>query len=71
MTGRSEIVTGDEPGSCKVLTGTPYAGLDQIKENCNTETSEDMKSRATVNSGNNSNARLTGCLLYTSPSPRD
>ncbi len=60
MTGRSEIVTGDEPGSCKVLTGTPYAGLDQINENCNTETSEDMKSRATVNSGNNSNARLTG-----------
>ena len=32
MTGRSEIVTGDEPGSCKVLTGTPYAGLDQINE---------------------------------------
>ena len=60
MTGRSKIVTGDEPGSCKVLTGTPYAGLDQINENCNTETSEDMKSRATVNSGNNSNARLTG-----------
>ncbi|MDA9701542.1 CsoS2 family carboxysome shell protein, partial [Prochlorococcus sp. AH-736-L23] len=60
MTGRSEIVTGDEPGSCKVLTGTPYAGLDQINENCSTEISEDMKSRATVNSGNNSNARLTG-----------
>ena len=81
MTGRSKTVTGDEPGSCKVLTGTPYAGLDQINENCNNETSEDMKSRATVNSGNNSNARLTGqqpgiggamtCLLYTSPSPRD
>ncbi len=60
MTGRSKTVTGDEPGSCKVLTGTPYAGLDQINENCSTETSEDVKSRATVNSGNNSNARLTG-----------
>ena len=60
MTGRSKTVTGDEPGSCKVLTGTPYAGLDQINENCSTETSEDMKFRATVNSGNNSNARLTG-----------
>ncbi len=60
MTGRSEIVTGDEPGSCKVLTGTPYAGLDQMNENCSTEISEDMKSRSTVNSGNNSNARLTG-----------
>ena len=60
LTGRSKIVTGDEPGSCKVLTGTPYAGLDQINENCNSEIAEDMKSRATVNSGNNSNARLTG-----------
>ena len=60
MTGRSKIVTGDEPGSCKVLTGTPYAGLDQINENCNAEIAEDMKSRATINSGNNSNARLTG-----------
>ncbi|ABM69894.1 carboxysome assembly protein CsoS2 [Prochlorococcus marinus] len=60
MTGRSKIVTGDEPGSCKVLTGTPYAGLDQINDNCSTEISEDMKSRSTVNSGNNSNARLTG-----------
>ena len=60
MTGRSKIVTGDEPGSCQVLTGTPYAGLDQINENCSTEISEEIKSRATVNSGNNSNARLTG-----------
>ena len=60
MTGRSKIVTGDEPGSCKVLTGTPYAGLDQINDNCNAEIADDMKSRATVNSGNNSNARLTG-----------
>ncbi len=60
MTGRSKSVTGDEPGSCKVLTGTPYAGLDQINEICNTEIADDMKSRATVNSGNNSNARLTG-----------
>ncbi len=60
MTGRSTIVTGDEPGSCKVLTGTPYAGLDQMNDNCNAEIVDDMKSRATVNSGNNSNARLTG-----------
>tara|TARA_B100000965_G_scaffold182212_1_gene152103 strand:- start:189 stop:2468 length:2280 start_codon:yes stop_codon:yes gene_type:complete len=60
MTGRSKIVTGDEPGSCKVLTGTPYAGLDQINNNCNAEIADDMKSRSTINSGNNSNARLTG-----------
>ena len=60
MTGRSKLVTGDEPGACKVLTGTPYAGLDQINENCNSQIVEDVKSRATINSGNNSNARLTG-----------
>ena len=28
-TGRSSKVTGDEPGTCKVVTGTPYAGLEQ------------------------------------------
>ena len=60
MTGRSKIVTGDEPGSCKVLTGTPYAGLDQMNDSCSAEIADDMKSRAVVNSGNNSNARLTG-----------
>ncbi|MDC3118306.1 CsoS2 family carboxysome shell protein [Prochlorococcus sp. AH-716-K03] len=60
MTGRSTIVTGDEPGSCKVLTGTPYAGLDQINDNCDSKIADDMKSRAIINSGNNSNARLTG-----------
>ena len=29
MTGRSGKVTGDEPGTCKTLTGTPYAGREQ------------------------------------------
>ena len=28
MTGRSTLVTGDEPGTCKTVTGTPYAGLE-------------------------------------------
>jgi len=28
MTGRSETVTGDEPGTCQAVTGTPYASAD-------------------------------------------
>ena len=32
--GRSERVTGDEPGSCRNITGTPYVGADQLVEAC-------------------------------------
>ncbi len=34
MTGRSLRVTGDEPGTCKAITGTPYAGAEQYKTYC-------------------------------------
>lgn len=34
QTGRSGRVTGDEPGTCKVVTGTPYAGLEQTATYC-------------------------------------
>jgi hypothetical protein len=34
MTGRSGRVTGDEPGSCKAITGTPYAGSEQYRSFC-------------------------------------
>jgi len=34
MAGRSGSVTGDEPGTCKAVTGTPYAGGEQYKEFC-------------------------------------
>lgn len=37
MTGRSGKVTGDEPGSCKSVTGTPYAGADQFDGFCATD----------------------------------
>jgi hypothetical protein len=33
-TGRSTRVTGDEPGTCKLVTGTPYAGLEQTADYC-------------------------------------
>jgi len=38
MTGRSMRVTGDEPGSCKTVSGTPYAGADQYETFCDPET---------------------------------
>jgi hypothetical protein len=34
LTGRSGRVTGDEPGTCKAITGTPYAGAEQYKSYC-------------------------------------
>lgn len=37
MTGRAQRVTGDEPGSCKAVTGTPYAGAEQYRNYCQTD----------------------------------
>ncbi|KPK55791.1 MAG: carboxysome shell protein [Thiotrichales bacterium SG8_50] len=37
MTGRSGKVTGDEPGTCKAVTGTPYAGAEQYTAYCQAE----------------------------------
>jgi hypothetical protein len=34
MTGRAPRVTGDEPGTCKAITGTPYAGAEQYGAYC-------------------------------------
>ncbi|MCP5436823.1 MAG: hypothetical protein H6960_01555 [Chromatiaceae bacterium] len=27
-------MTGDEPGTCKSITGTPYAGAEQYRNHC-------------------------------------
>lgn len=40
MTGRATQVTGDEPGTCKTVTGTPYAGMEQYHGFCETGQSE-------------------------------
>lgn len=37
MAGRSDKVTGDEPGTCKAVTGTPYASADQYSKYCKPE----------------------------------
>ena len=37
MTDRASKVTGNEPGSCKAVTGTPYAGAEQAANFCQAE----------------------------------
>ena len=55
-TGRSERVTGDEPGTCKVVTGTPYAGLEQAGDFCNAQAVRATRERTAVRNAN----RMTG-----------
>ena len=50
-TGRSEKVTGDEPGTCKTVTGTPYAGLDEAGTFCSTRQVEAVRQRTPVRMG--------------------
>jgi hypothetical protein len=50
-TGRSEKVTGDEPGTCKTITGTPYAGLDEAGTWCPTQQVDAIRRRTPVRMG--------------------
>ena len=50
-TGRSEKVTGDEPGTCKIVTGTPYAGLDEAGSFCSTNQVQAVRQRTPVRMG--------------------
>jgi hypothetical protein len=45
LTGRSGKVTGDEPGTCKAITGTPYAGLEQAAEYCEPPRQREIQAR--------------------------
>ena len=45
QTGRSGKVTGDEPGTCKAVTGTPYAGLEQAEAWCAPEQRQQIEAR--------------------------
>ncbi len=60
MTGRSNHVTGDEPGTCKNVTGTPYAGVEQLENNCDPNFKNELRGKGKVYLGSSSNARLTG-----------
>jgi hypothetical protein len=43
--GRTENVTGNEPGTCKVVTGTPYAGVEDYAGNCEVPAVNDAAAR--------------------------
>lgn len=45
MTTPSPKVTGDEPGLCKAITGTPYAGAEQYRDYCGLEDAAVAQSR--------------------------
>ncbi len=59
LTGRSGLVTGDEPGTCKAVTGTPYAGVEQASEWCKTRNIEEIEQRTPKRLGT-PGARMTG-----------
>ena len=45
LTDRAGKVTGNEPGSCKAVTGTPYAGAEQAANFCQAEDAAMAKMR--------------------------
>jgi len=49
MTGRSGKVTGDEPGTCKAVTGTPYAGIEDMAGYCEAPAADAAQARLTPN----------------------
>jgi len=58
-TGRSSKVTGDEPGTCKAVTGTPYAGLEQAGQWCAPAAVNTIRQRTPIGLGT-PGARLSG-----------
>lgn len=58
-TGRSEKVTGDEAGTCKAVTGTPYAGLDEAGSWCPGPQVQRIRQRTPMGAST-PGARLTG-----------
>lgn len=57
--GRGDRVTGDEPGTCKTITGTPYAGAEQYRSYCKSEDS-DMAHARTRRQRSTPGAVMTG-----------
>ncbi len=51
-TGRSGNVTGDEPGTCKVVTGTPYTGFEQAGDYCSNNQVAAIRQRTPVRGAN-------------------
>jgi len=56
---RSGLVTGDEPGTCKAVTGTPYAGIEQFDQFCNTNDTSMAQARS-YRSPSNAGREISG-----------
>ena len=59
MTDRGSSVTGNEPGTCQAVTGTPYAGAAQTEAFCSDDRTSMAMSRAQKGTGN-VGANMTG-----------
>lgn len=46
LAGRESKVTGDEPGTCKTVTGTPYTGADSYMDFCDADATATAMNRA-------------------------
>ncbi|TVQ91527.1 MAG: carboxysome shell protein [Chromatiaceae bacterium] len=68
QTGRSSRVTGDEPGTCKAITGTPYAGLEQAETWCEPEQQQAIQARTRQLSAT-PGPRMTGIQPGIDPAP--
>jgi hypothetical protein len=51
LADRSKNVTGNEPGTCKAVTGTPYSGGEQYTHYCKPEQQADAKARMQTGRG--------------------
>lgn len=43
---RARQVTGNEAGTCKAVTGTPYAGVEQLRDYCDADESKQVEARS-------------------------
>ena len=56
MVGRSESVTGDEPSTCRGITGTEYLGADIFRNFCQTDASPSAARKVNVTTTSHGNA---------------
>jgi len=57
---RSRSVTGDEAGTCKAVTGTPYAGMEQFEAYCEPSQVDMVAARNQRRSNNNAGREISG-----------
>ena len=56
MVGRSASVTGDEPSTCRAITGTEYLGADIFRDFCQTDPAPSTAKKVVVTTTSHGNA---------------